>query len=414
MDKVRFSIISLRRGVALAILALILLPTTTLVQTARSQETETAKQKTMRQIAENWIQVGTKQYQRGFYRQAEKSFSYAQDYEEYLAPVDRDKLTKRLIRTRKAVLERARIAEYIQAADILVKQGGLVSAKTHLEKIHGSEFLTEQERKLIKEGLKKIIEQLDEQKRQITELYNRSVELYQAGQLKKAREGFATVAESGLVVGQAGMTAEDYMVKIDGIFARKVEFTRSIEAKPEQKVPDSRIVVVDEMAEDKTEAAKTPDKPKLNLLQSYTGAVLSDAEAKAQNYVSQGQYDRAKGVIESAKDTVNKNQTALGDNLFTRYSSRLDQLAERIAETEAKNETTLQFEQPERTEPDAIGTQTQYEQQVHAERSKRIAELIKSAGTSLEKERYEEALDQLEILLAIVRELVYDGPVKTE
>jgi len=56
-----------------------------------------------------------------------------------------------------------------------------------------------------------------EQQRKITDLYNRSIALYKAGQLEKAREGFIEVLKSGLVPANAATTIRGYIADIDGV-----------------------------------------------------------------------------------------------------------------------------------------------------------------------------------------------------
>ena len=203
---------------------------------APSQPSEADKEKIVRQVAQRWIQVGAEQYKRGYFKAAKQSFLRAQDYQEYLTADEREKLTALLEKTHKGILEREYILETIRTADGLVKQGELIKAKARLEEIKDSEFLTEAEQELITKGLKKLDNQSDEQKKEITELYNRSVEFYNAGQLEKAREGFVKVAASDLVAAPPGETAEDYLVKIDDILAQRAEPSASTKAQPEDEL----------------------------------------------------------------------------------------------------------------------------------------------------------------------------------
>ena len=63
------------------------------------------KDKVVRQIVDNWIQIGTEQYKRGFYAAAEKSFMRAKDYEESLTAEERTKLNESLQMAHKAAVE---------------------------------------------------------------------------------------------------------------------------------------------------------------------------------------------------------------------------------------------------------------------------------------------------------------------
>ena len=56
-----------------------------------------------------------------------------------------------------------------------------------------------------------------EQQRNITDLYNRSIALYKAGQLEKAREGFLEVLKSGLVPANMTKTIQGYITDINSV-----------------------------------------------------------------------------------------------------------------------------------------------------------------------------------------------------
>jgi len=58
-----------------------------------------------------------------------------------------------------------------------------------------------------------------EQQRKITDLYNRSIALYKAGQLEKAREGFLEVLKSGLVPANTAKSIQGYITDINSTLA---------------------------------------------------------------------------------------------------------------------------------------------------------------------------------------------------
>ena len=58
-----------------------------------------------------------------------------------------------------------------------------------------------------------------EQQRNITDLYNRSIALYKAGQLEKAQEGFLEVLKSGLIPANMTKTIQRYITDINGVLA---------------------------------------------------------------------------------------------------------------------------------------------------------------------------------------------------
>jgi type II secretory pathway component GspD/PulD (secretin) len=426
LDKIRFLIESSGRKPLLVLLVTLLLLTTALSEVASPQPTKADKEKVVRQVAQRWIQIGAEQYKKGYFKAAKQSFLRAQDYQGYLTAAEREKLTALLEKTHTGILEREHVFEAIRTADELVKQGELIKAKAYLEKIKDNEFLTEAEQELITKGLKKLDSQLDEQKKEITELYNRSVEFYHAGQLEKAREGFVKVAtKSDLVAAPQGETAEDYLVKIDDILVQRAEPSAPTEAKPEDTLGTTIETVTRELLGVEAEPNQVVQEPnelvvaaperevpepvaaegayievinrKRNIRRSHTRAVVNDAVAKVQNYISQDEFDKAKEEVERAERIVNEYQLDLGDELFRQHSDELKQLAEKIAQEQDKRARQLQ----EQKRLEAIEAQRQYREQMEADRSKRIAELMDNAVAYQSQQRYPEALGQLESLLAI-------------
>ena len=408
MNKTKFLKKSFSRKRFLAVLVSVLLLTTIMSQVAPCQ---TDKEKIVRQVAEKWIQVGVEQYQRGFYKNAEQSFLRALDYQQYLSAAEQQKLSDLLEKTHIAVLERGRILGHLQTADELVKKGERVRARAHLEKVKDSEYLTESERQLIVEGLENLQTQLGQKEKEIADLYQRSVQLYLAGQLEKAREGFIKVANSGVVVAPEGKRAEDYLLKIDETLVQSARPATGIIAEPEQR-DERTISALDHFTGVETESVLTRPRPlttagtggyidvitsKNNRLRSYTKVVVNDAVAKVEAYISQGEFDKAKEAVETAERLVNENQLRLGEDAFREYSGQLGELMVRITQGQAKQ--TLQLEQQKRLE--AVEAQRTYREQTELDRKKRIDELMDNALSYQKQQRYEEALGQLEGLLAI-------------
>jgi tetratricopeptide (TPR) repeat protein len=423
LDTARFLIKSFGQKPLFIILASLLFLTSVLVTVAPSQVNGADKQKVVRQVAQKWIQVGTEQYERGFYKPAEQSFLRARDYQEYLTETEREKLNELVEKTHTAVVEREGILERIQKADELIKQGEPTKARALLEQARDSEFVTEQERKLITDGLTKLEQPSDEQQKEAAELYDRSVKFYRAGQLEEAREGFIELAGSAVLTTPAGESPEDYLVKIDSILAERAEH----KARPQEQLQDSTAIVVEdklpefgdesfqgleeqekvaiiaepqpeapEQAADEGSYIKVIDRRR-NILRSHTKAVVNDVVSKANNYINQGEFDKAKEAVETAERTVNKNQLFLGDDLFKQYSDQLQQLNEQVLQKQ--KQMSQQMQEQKRVE--AVAAQSLYREQMEADRKKRIAELMQNAVAYQKQQRYEEALGQLESLLAI-------------
>ncbi len=436
LDKIRFLIKSSGRKPLLVILmSLLFLTTSALSDVASSQPSEADKGKVVRQVAQKWIQVGAEQYKRGYFKAANQSFLRAQDYQEYLTADEREKLTALIDKTQQGIAARERILGTIQAADELVKQGETAKAQARLEEIKGSESLTDAERELITKGLDKLSSKLEERKKESTALYNRSVELYKAGELEKAREGFIKViAASDLIAAPQGETAEDYLLKIDNTLAQKAAPSASAKTQPEDELGATIASITKELvngkkaepnepnAVAKQQVAREPNAPavaaapqeqapeaapketyidvvnrKKNIRQSHTRAVINDAVAKVQDDISRDEFDKAKEEVEKAERIVNEYQQDLGDELYKQNSGELKQLAEKINQEQANRAQQLQ----EQKRLEAIEAQRRDREQMDADRNKRIAELMDNAVTFQSQQRYEDALGQLDSLLIL-------------
>ncbi|MHC4546518.1 MAG: hypothetical protein ACYTDW_19455, partial [Planctomycetota bacterium] len=308
-------------SIILALVLLLLI--TSLPKVASSQEVGAEeKKKVVRQVAQKWIQDGIAEYNKGYFKASELSLLRAQEYQGYLSDTERKKLNELIEKTHLAVLERQRILQHIQTADTLVQQGELAKAKAHLEKVKDSKFLTEAERKQIAEGLGKLVTQPSGKTKQILDLYSRSVEFYRAGQLEKALEGFIKVAESGVFVSSAGQTAEDYI----RLITAKMKAKAKAEKLPETPVTNQEqwkpVVVTKSVIEPVTTPVSEPItnvgasyiqkvNRKRDIRRSYTRIVVNDANSKAQSYIIQGEFDKAKEVIGAAQRTVYANQMDL-------------------------------------------------------------------------------------------------------
>lgn len=394
------------------------------VNSAFAESNGSGKEKIARQVAKNYIQIGTEQFRRGQYVSAEKTLLMAQDYQQYLTAAEREQLNELINKTHTAALGLSRIRDDVRKATKLFTSGNLAEAKKLLEDIKDSEFLTRQDAALVAKSLRKIDQQINLQKKHVAEAYNHSVELYDKGELEKARKGFARIAGNDLLIAPKGMTAEDYVKMIDAALAKKDE--PQPESKPIEAITeDTTKSIVEELIKIATEPliieekaikkypAVVVKKPKeiltleggyieeinrkRNILRSHTNAVVNDSIAKANEHLSKDEFDKARQAIETAERVVNKNQLYLGDELFKQYGSKLKQLNEQTAKDK---ETRIQQLQ-EQKQHQAIKTQRLYREQMEADRAKRIGEIKDNARTYQKQQRYEEALGQLESLLAI-------------
>ena len=194
MGKRRFSIGLLGRKQLVVAVVFVLSVTACLSRTLPAQVNEADKERIIRQVAEYWIQVGERQYERGLYTHAEKSLRNALEYEQYLTADQIKKLGELSQKTSERAGQRAQILQHIREANALIQQNHLIEARSHLDSIRDNQFLTGEERSQVMAGLAKIDETLNEQKRRITELYNRGMEFYRS--LAEARTQLRALADN--------------------------------------------------------------------------------------------------------------------------------------------------------------------------------------------------------------------------
>lgn|GEM_PF-1344332 len=331
----------------------------------------------LHETAQSWIQVGIAQLKKGLYEQAEKSFLAAREYQEYLSADEHMQLEKNLSDTQQAIVERQPVMEHIKKARELTTQNQPVEARAHFETIRKNQYLTEQERKQVEQEIKTVDNNFDSRKTELMDVYNRSVELYRQGEIERARDGFVEVSRYGMLIMPEGQTAKDYLVQIDGILTERMkkeddangsvsslnainEETKqkpaletevtllrpdedriSIERLNKKQQQGNQLSMISEQATEKPEVNKEivteneqsaidGEGARIKIARTYTRAVIEDTQARVEYYLSRGELDKALGAVRVATDVVRENRILIGDELFSKVSIQLKQLAEKI------------------------------------------------------------------------------------
>jgi TolA-binding protein len=238
---------SLRRGSASTILASVFLVATAFVQAAPSQNDNDAL---VREVVQHRIQVGTDQYDHGYYAEAEKTFQMAERFKDSLDPVDQRKLQSLREKASQAAVERKKALEAKQAGQELLRKGDEAGARARLESIQSSPFLTEQERLEVAQTLRPARRPqvtapgsdnaalpagtspsvgagvqstpaspggaATQETDRLSELYYQSMLAYHSGDLKKAREGFTEVLKSEGLPAPIAATIRGYVAQNTG------------------------------------------------------------------------------------------------------------------------------------------------------------------------------------------------------
>ena len=338
----------------------------------RANETSD-RQEATRQIVQNYIQAGEKEYKQGFYEQAEKTFLMAQGYREYLSADERNELSSLLEKAQTAASKQKSAQQIFSSAQDLFKQNRLNEAKENLEAIRDNEFLTAQDRKrvtlLIREIDIQLIEaKVSDEKSSISEnseqtletiqelsapvneennipaIYDRSMGLYRTGQFREAKEGFLTVLASNTIPQEMAKTIENYIGQIDRILLDRFEpqTIREVQQPSTSITPVTNDAPVHEVIQPEMLSIGTSGSTieqgsfidlvdqQRNIIRSRIKAVMSDTFNKANAYMNENRFNMAKQAVQAAEIQVNENQMYLGNELYNQYKNQLNYLNEQI------------------------------------------------------------------------------------
>ena len=526
MDRPRTLAKSLRRGSASTVLASVFLVATAFAQAAPSQsDVDVYKRR-----AAYLTQVGTNQYDRGFYDQAQKTYEGIAKFADRLDPVEQRKLQSLREKTARAVAEQRKAREAKLAAQDSLAKGDVAGARARLESLQNNAFLSEEDRlditrslratarggnvtpavatslgngtdtssvpasaadsaaqetdrlaalyyrstlayhsgdfKTAKEGFAlmlksealpasiadkvrdnlaqiEAVEAVPEASaakvtattplpatgvsvtptampyrapnepagagspsdaERIRALYDRSVELYSAGDLEGARRGFVEVSQSRLSTAPEGKRPEDYIAAIDRLLAASAVAPTPVAPQiPAQPAPVPLAV-----AEPTPALPGEPDagdaggfvgeiNRRRSIIRSHTQAVVSNAVNQVQKYLAQGEFDQANDVVFNAQGVVNRYQMHLGEELYKQYTQQLDDANKSIADAQSLRDT----QQVEKRRVDALQTEKDLREQADIDRKQRIDEHMERAKAYEKQQRYEAELGQLEAILAI-------------
>jgi len=320
------------------------------------------KQRVVDKVVENWLAVAGEQYNRAFYIQAEQSLLRAREYQVYLIPAQSELIDRRLEEARSAALSKEQLLDKLEKAKALAGQGELLHAKAYLSEVLQGQHLGQADRESAKMLLKHTDVRIADKKRLMAELFKRSKKHYEKGNYEDARQGFVRLAQSGLYTPAFGMSAEDYLAKIQR--QKEPKQLTTDKSKVKAKLPP-RVREEKRPAEKKDEtiqdvnvvrplqeidvsveapAAKAKDVEHYsnaqqdssgsenNMLLNYIKAVVLDAETKAVRYAGRSEFNQAFSVIEDAKKTLQAYQNDVDERAFEQNSARLQTLKAIILE----------------------------------------------------------------------------------
>lgn len=182
----------------------------------------------------------------------------------------------------------------------------------------------------------------------------------------------------------------------------------------EQPLPESQALAAEQPAQPLPEAAAAAEAvPAVPLVQKdsylnevqrrqavqigYVTAIVQDALAKADQYLSQKDFTQARQSLRKAFAAIETNKLLLGDELYKSFQLQLAQKEEQVNRSQDAYTAAQQQQQEEQARRLAEQNREEMEQR----RTKAIADFMHRAYAFLDEQRYEEALGQLEQLLAV-------------
>ena len=133
------------------------------------------------------------------------------------------------------------------------------------------------------------------------------------------------------------------------------------------------------------------------ILRQRTGAIVADSIRKTQEQLNANDFDKAKQELARGFSTIRKNRLLLGDELFGQYTADLTALDQQVANAKhAYMQTQLEQERIQARE-----LQENIRESANIRRQNAIEDYMQRVDSFLDEKRYEEALGQLEQILAI-------------
>jgi len=252
-----------------------------------------------------------------------------------LSPEDREKIIGTLARIDMQLLKdsKNRILTHIQGADELIQQGEYQKAKAYLETIRDTEKLDPEHHELIAERLEFIRSQLGQQEDLVDELYGRSIELYRAGRVEEARAGFDEIDRILISRQQASQPQPQELIPQE--MAETSIEDAIIDPQIDRKAAGSaEIQEISEIRESKEDDQVEIVDQKISILRSYVKATVKNAFIKTQDYINQGEFDRAKKTLISAQQVLLENRSHIGEEFFQKFDDQLKNMMGSVSQLE--------------------------------------------------------------------------------
>ena len=295
----------------------------------------------VQEVGSEMIEVAIAEYNMALFDTAYKTLFKAKKYETSLSALDRDKLNKYLQASYDAMNMREEALQHIRAARQLILSNRLLEAKAHLKEIQSSPFLNSMEKNAVADSLKNMDILLISRQKQMRQLYEVSINHYKSGKLPEAREGFITVAQSGLLDLPDGKTAEDYIHQIDIVIGKNFDSHKhsqllsnsaAVPANPvitvakKEDVNNLKAPLPPVLVSNKNRIPATNPEIQNTVAAGYMKAVIKDTLIKVNNFLDNGDISNANICVDNAAKILNENRHHLDISTFDEYVNILTHL----------------------------------------------------------------------------------------
>ncbi|MDH7600201.1 MAG: hypothetical protein QHH07_11305, partial [Sedimentisphaerales bacterium] len=305
------------------------------------------------------LDTGARQYQRGLYEQAERTLLEAQSYQQYLSDKDRERLNDLLKQAHEAALARKQALDQLERAAGLLAQNRPGEARGLLLSLKDNKFLSATDRKRVTDLLS-----------QVNNATGPEAVVQGARQANPFAQGQAASAQAPAF---SQIVSEPNLVQPTAIGG------------PNQvALGGGQGSLIDEVIR------------RQNIIRDHVRAVVSSTKVAVQDAAATGRFEAAETSLAQARSMIEANRVYLGSQLAQYYDGELQQLAKSLADARQQ----YQWQQDQQRRSQSVQTDLVVRQQQEIARQRAIIELMERAKLYLEQEQFDQAMAQVEAVLA--------------
>jgi hypothetical protein len=367
--------------------------------TIRAADTPASEQEAKQQKADSSLKVVEEWIKRGMYTKAQGDLAeLEQAYGSFLTDTQKQKAKELAQQIQTALAEREKIVEIRKQIDQYIAEGNYTEAKKLLLQIQASPYVNDVEKSIITADLNKVNASLSQQtpaSNSAQQPATAAVDVVEAD--VKAEQPAAAEAGEAKAQEVAPILAEAVATPVT------VEVVEAPAQQPLAVRNETAATVVTAQAAP-AQAVTTAQQNsylqevirKQEVQRSYTRAVVADALNKADQAKAKQDFSAARTALRNAFSTLEHNRLLLGDE----YGELKKKLTEK-EEVVAADEKTYNEQQAKIKQEQADQITTKIRQDLDIQRAKAVSDYMERALAFEAEERYEEALGQLEQLLAV-------------